>query len=331
MTRGALWICLATAFVVGVVGLIGTCMRKLRAGSPATEREIPCVQNRTVESAFNNAQGASARKELVGGCGERTRRSQAPVGKPVYRQHRQSGQPPTLHLVPVRHETFESPRTGLLGRGCGKSGEYLRSLPLAGGPPRWCCPQAAGRVCQGVNPGEWAQESGPRPLEIKPAGFSDAEGQPSATESVQSGGFENVGSGRSEMPSFCAGTARRVTVREGDRFPSFDAYAKAIIAYESKHETILVGDGGGSRGPAHIQLAYWVDSGRRAEDWFDGVMDREESKQCIYDYAKRYEPVALARGDWPSLARLHNGGPRWREKPQTAAYWRRVKAEGGGK
>ena len=35
MKRGALWICLATAFVVGVVGLLGTCMRKLRAGSPA--------------------------------------------------------------------------------------------------------------------------------------------------------------------------------------------------------------------------------------------------------------------------------------------------------
>jgi len=162
-------------------------------------------------------------------------------------------------------------------------------------------------------------------LEIKPAGFSGAEGQPSATESVQSGGFENVGSGRSEMPSFCAGTARRVTVREGDRFPSFDAYTEAIIAYESKHETILVGDDGASRGPAHIQLAYWVDSGRRAEGWFNGVMDREETKRCIYDYASRYEPVALARGDWPSLARLHNGGPRWREKPATADYWERVK------
>ncbi len=102
---------------------------------------------------------------------------------------------------------------------------------------------------------------------------------------------------------------------------------EAIIAYESVHETVLFGDGGKSKGPAHIQIAYWVDSGRRAEDYERLVFDRDETKRAMVDYFRRYEPEALARGDWESLARLHNGGPRWRKKPMTAEYWRRVKAE----
>ena len=108
--------------------------------------------------------------------------------------------------------------------------------------------------------------------------------------------------------------------------PSLDAFLEAIIAYESRNETVLVGDGGDSRGPAHIQLAYWIDTGRRAEDWHRGVMDREESKRCMVDYFRRYEPEALANGDWETLARLHNGGPNWRQKlAATDGYWVKAK------
>ena len=44
-------------------------------------------------------------------------------------------------------------------------------------------------------------------------------------------------------------------------------------------------------------------------------------------YFMRYEPEALANGDWETLARLHNGGPNWREKlVATARYWSKVMA-----
>jgi len=114
-----------------------------------------------------------------------------------------------------------------------------------------------------------------------------------------------------------------------DRYPpSLDALLESIIAHESVNETVLVGDGGDSRGPAHIQRGYWTDTGRRAKDWYEGVMDREESKRCTVDYFRRYEPEALANGDFETLARLHNGGPNWRQKlAATDGYWAKVNGQ----
>ncbi len=42
-------------------------------------------------------------------------------------------------------------------------------------------------------------------------------------------------------------------------------------------------------------------------------------------YWRRYCPRALAQGDWQTLARVHNGGPRGHRKPATHAYWSKVR------
>jgi hypothetical protein len=41
-------------------------------------------------------------------------------------------------------------------------------------------------------------------------------------------------------------------------------------------------------------------------------------------YWERYCPTALARGDWATLARIHNGGPAGHKKPATLKYWKKV-------
>ena len=162
--------------------------------------------------------------------------------------------------------------------------------------------------------------------------------EPEAKANALPGGLrfeEGEGSGRGETRTLQGKQANASadllawTSTEADRYPpSLDALLEAIIAYESRNETILVGDGGDSRGPAHIQRDYWTDTGRRVEDWREGVMDREKSKQCMVDYFRRYEPEALARGDFETLARLHNSGPRWRQKlAATDGYWAKVNGQ----
>ena len=47
-------------------------------------------------------------------------------------------------------------------------------------------------------------------------------------------------------------------------------------------------------------------------------------------YARRYEPEALRRGDWRVLARLHNAGWNWRNKPKSIGYANDVMARMGG-
>ena len=71
----------------------------------------------------------------------------------------------------------------------------------------------------------------------------------------------------------------------------------AIRQVESAGDDRAVGDGGRSRGPYQIGLAYW----------------------------RRYAPAALAAGDLATLARVHNGGPGGAGLRATLGYWRRVK------
>ena len=86
-----------------------------------------------------------------------------------------------------------------------------------------------------------------------------------------------------------------------------------------------VGDGGKALGPLQIWRAYWQDSGIPGR--YEQVKDRAYARRVAVAYAKRYEPAALRRGDWETLARLHNAGPGWRNKrAATNGYWKRVQA-----
>lgn len=84
-----------------------------------------------------------------------------------------------------------------------------------------------------------------------------------------------------------------------------------------------VGDGGRALGPLQIWRAYWQDSGVPGR--YEQVKDRAYARRVVVAYARRYEAKALRRGDWESLARLHNAGPNWR-RVNNKAYWKRVQA-----
>jgi len=103
-----------------------------------------------------------------------------------------------------------------------------------------------------------------------------------------------------------------------------DRYLDAIERVESRGNCNAVGDGGRSLGPMQIQRSYWKDSGVTGR--YEQVRDRAYARRVVIAYARRYEPAALRRGDWETLARLHNAGPVWRRcRRATDGYWRKVK------
>lgn len=114
-----------------------------------------------------------------------------------------------------------------------------------------------------------------------------------------------------------------------------DLYA-AIAYVESGGERDrdnATGDGGASLGRYQIQLAYWRDAwglDRAAvtdamrEQYRLDVTDPATARETMRRYWRRHCPAALDAGDWATLARVHNGGPRGAEKDATADYARRV-------
>ena len=297
MKRGALWICLATAFVVGVVGLLGTCIRKIRAGSPATEGETQTCANQMSGERSEKDQGVPARKvagpnpstvagvgsAYMGGCGARAVFSPGNHVMPgsLYAAtvgHVESDQPPTFHLLPVRHAANERPWTGLSGRDCG-AGYGLLQMPQ----PEQQNP-LAGAVL------EQRDKSGSRPLEIKPAGSA-------------------VGVSPRADPS--EPDIKRMPIRK---------LLDAIREVESGGDDRAVGDGGRSRGPYQCGRAAWADGGGDPDDYDRLVWNRAACERVMVGYWRRYGATTDEE-----RCRLWNGGPRWREKPQTAAYWQRIK------
>lgn len=108
--------------------------------------------------------------------------------------------------------------------------------------------------------------------------------------------------------------------------PSPRPLLDAIRQVESGGNVNAVGDGGRSIGPYQIQRAYWLDS--RVPGRYEQVRDREYAERVVVAYWRRYEPGALRRGDWETLARCHNGGCGWRRNTKaTDGYWRRVRRE----
>lgn len=97
-----------------------------------------------------------------------------------------------------------------------------------------------------------------------------------------------------------------------------------------------VGDGGKSFGRYQIGLLYYMDAWYEHPDDVDrgslmralpGYMsDPEKARQTMLRYWRRYCPASLEAGDWATLARVHNGGPRGAEKDSTNAYADRVLA-----
>jgi len=91
----------------------------------------------------------------------------------------------------------------------------------------------------------------------------------------------------------------------------------------SADPTNAVGDGGRSLGPYQITRAYWRDSGVPGR--YEWVRNRAYAERVMIAYWKRYCPSALARRDWQTLARVHNGGPMGASEWRTRSYWGRVR------
>ncbi len=104
-----------------------------------------------------------------------------------------------------------------------------------------------------------------------------------------------------------------------------DSFFRALHVVETSGRTgPILGDGGKALGPLQIHRSYHADS-RVAGD-YSRVADLAYSKRVATAYLKRHAPVAWAKGDVETLARVHNGGPRGHIKPATKGYGVRVKA-----
>lgn len=103
----------------------------------------------------------------------------------------------------------------------------------------------------------------------------------------------------------------------------FDAIRTVETGIEPAGGRNAVGDQGRSIGPYQIQRVYWRDSGVTGR--YESVRDRRYAERVMIAYWHRYCPEALARGDFQTLARVHNGGPGGERNPATWKYWQKVK------
>lgn len=103
----------------------------------------------------------------------------------------------------------------------------------------------------------------------------------------------------------------------------FDAIAQVETGGERDPDA-ATGDGGRSIGRYQIGRAYWLDSGLSGE--WENVRDPAYAEAVMLAYWGRWEPEALAALDFETLARIHQGGPSWREYPANLAYWHRVES-----
>lgn len=93
----------------------------------------------------------------------------------------------------------------------------------------------------------------------------------------------------------------------------------AILLVESGGNHDAIGDNGDSIGGYQIQYAYWLDA-RMTYGSYEDVRDPLYAQQVILRYWDRYAKEHTLE----ELARLHNGGPNWRNSPKTIEYWEKI-------
>ena len=113
----------------------------------------------------------------------------------------------------------------------------------------------------------------------------------------------------------------------------------AIKEVESKGDVDAIGDKGLSNkayGAYQIRKPYYVDAvefnsslktGKTFPDDVKGAGSEGHSEDIIRSYMKRYA-TAKRLGRTPTnedIARIHNGGPKGYENPDTEKYWKKVK------
>jgi hypothetical protein len=84
------------------------------------------------------------------------------------------------------------------------------------------------------------------------------------------------------------------------------------------------GDGGKAIGPYQIWRVYWKDANLSGD--YQQCRNKAYAERVVLAYWRRYAPEALAKGDFETLARIHNGGPAGANRSATVGYWRKVKS-----
>lgn len=101
-----------------------------------------------------------------------------------------------------------------------------------------------------------------------------------------------------------------------------DAVAQ-VETGSSPNPAVARGDSGRSLGPYQISWRYWKDSGVPGS--YRSVSNKAYAERVMLAYWRKHCPQALARRDYRTLARVHNGGPDGTREQKTALYWQRVR------
>ena len=104
----------------------------------------------------------------------------------------------------------------------------------------------------------------------------------------------------------------------------------AIGTVESNHDDNAVGDQGRSIGRYQIMRAYWQDAteyDKTIGGKYEDVRNPVYAAKVMRAYWRRYARAAYEAGDFETLSRIHNGGPKGHKKQATVGYWRKVQRE----
>ena len=92
--------------------------------------------------------------------------------------------------------------------------------------------------------------------------------------------------------------------------PEWGSFIQALAYVESSNNPRAHNRNEDAIGLYQIRPSYWSDAYGDAHPWSD-AFDPTMAEGAIINYFTRYAPEALYSGDWYTLARLHNAGPRW--------------------
>jgi hypothetical protein len=104
---------------------------------------------------------------------------------------------------------------------------------------------------------------------------------------------------------------------------NLDPFFAALGKVESSNNSKAVNKKENALGIYQIRAAYFKDS--RVKGNHEQVFNPTFARQVCEAYFKRYAPEAYAKGDFESLARLHNMGPSFeKRKSATDKYWSKI-------
>jgi hypothetical protein len=105
---------------------------------------------------------------------------------------------------------------------------------------------------------------------------------------------------------------------------NLDPFFAALGKVESSGNAKAINKKEYALGIYQIRANYFKDSNIKGshEDVYNPIIAR----RVCESYFKRYAPEAYVKGDFETLARLHNGGPSFvKRKSSTDNYWNKIK------